>query len=527
VADATSDRASGGRGEETLVRTFLLADVRGYTRYTAEHGDDAASALARRLAGLVGATVPEFGGELLEVRGDETLCVFSSARQALRAAVDVQRRLRAPEESEPFPLGVGMGLDAGEATPTDGGYRGAALNMAGRLVSAAGPGEVLATERLVRLSGPVGGLHWSRPRSMRLKGLADPELVVRVESDEPLPQPPAPPSERGSRTRRRTVLAAAAVVVAVAGTGAWWSTTGSSRVSVTLRADSVAILDPATGRIEGDVRLRGVPAAIVAGPQDVWAAEPNLQEIAKIDPATLKPHEHGVSVAPSSLAADGKQLVVYDGETSHGVTIDSATFAQSPFQVPAGHCGGYATFDCYQGGLVVGGGYVWVGVSQTQSTWRLAPDTLEVDGKPVRHVYPDQLAYGLNRVWALGYAGNWLAEIDPRTATRLNLFSPPGRGHTGAQTPPLATGDNLVWLLEGSGNLVTVDPTGTSGPTVALGEGLTALTIANGNIWVTSSTGLLYRVSLYTRKLTDIIHLHHPAEGVAVGYNRVWVTLGH
>src|SRR5262249_9689379 len=67
-----------------------------------------------------------------------------------------------------------------------GGYRGAALNMAGRLVSAAGPGEALATERLVRLSGPVDGLHWSRPRSMRLKGLADPELVVQVEPDDSL-----------------------------------------------------------------------------------------------------------------------------------------------------------------------------------------------------------------------------------------------------------------------------------------------------------------------------------------------------
>jgi len=43
VADATSDREhageGGGRGE-AIVRTFLLADVRGYTRYTREHGDE-------------------------------------------------------------------------------------------------------------------------------------------------------------------------------------------------------------------------------------------------------------------------------------------------------------------------------------------------------------------------------------------------------------------------------------------------------------------------------------------------------
>ena len=69
------------------IRTFLFADMRGYTRFTQEYGDDAASALAGRFADLVLEAVPEFEGELLELRGDEALCVFRSARQALRASV--------------------------------------------------------------------------------------------------------------------------------------------------------------------------------------------------------------------------------------------------------------------------------------------------------------------------------------------------------------------------------------------------------------------------------------------------------
>ena len=96
------------------IRTFLFADLRGYTRYTQEHGDDAASALAGRFADVVKGAVPEFEGELLELRGDEALCVFRSARQALRASVELQRRLRTGSEAEPaFPIGVGMGMDAG------------------------------------------------------------------------------------------------------------------------------------------------------------------------------------------------------------------------------------------------------------------------------------------------------------------------------------------------------------------------------------------------------------------------------
>ena len=38
------------------IRTFLFADMRGYTRYTQEHGDDAASGLAGRFADLVKAS---------------------------------------------------------------------------------------------------------------------------------------------------------------------------------------------------------------------------------------------------------------------------------------------------------------------------------------------------------------------------------------------------------------------------------------------------------------------------------------
>src|SRR6478752_2373818 len=143
------------------IRTFLFADMRGYTRYTQEHGDDAASALAGRFADLVKEAVPEFEGELLELRGDEALCVFRSARQALRASVELQRRLRTGLDEQPaFPIGVGMGVDAGEAVPTHGGYRGAALNLAARLCALAKPGEILASETVIGLSSRVDGMRF-------------------------------------------------------------------------------------------------------------------------------------------------------------------------------------------------------------------------------------------------------------------------------------------------------------------------------------------------------------------------------
>src|SRR4051794_2918192 len=74
------------------VRTFLIADVRGYTRFTQEHGDEAAARLTTRFAALAREVVEAWGGQVLELRRDEVLAVFGSARQALRAALALHGR---------------------------------------------------------------------------------------------------------------------------------------------------------------------------------------------------------------------------------------------------------------------------------------------------------------------------------------------------------------------------------------------------------------------------------------------------
>ena len=112
---------------EVGIRTFLIADVRGYTRFTQERGDEAAARLATRFAELARETIEASGGTLVELRGDEALAVFESARQALRAAAELQERFVAETVADPsLPLAVGIGLDVGEAVRVDGGYRGGA-----------------------------------------------------------------------------------------------------------------------------------------------------------------------------------------------------------------------------------------------------------------------------------------------------------------------------------------------------------------------------------------------------------------
>ncbi len=163
------------------VRAFLIADVRGYTRYTRERGDDAAARLAARFADLIREGLAGTDGELVDLRGDEAALAFGSVRQALRTALVLQDRFARERAADPtLPLGVGMGLDAGEAVAVAGGYRGMALNLAARLCAAASAGEVLVSEAVAHLAGPVEGLACLDRRPLTLKGLDAPVRALQA-----------------------------------------------------------------------------------------------------------------------------------------------------------------------------------------------------------------------------------------------------------------------------------------------------------------------------------------------------------
>jgi YVTN family beta-propeller protein len=175
-------------GVSAEILAFLIADIRGYTHFTETRGDEAGAALATAFAEIVGEGVEARGGRVVELRGDEALAVFRSPRQALRAAVDLQLVLADEVALDPsLPLGVGMGIDAGEAVPVEGGYRGGALNMAARLCSRARAGEILTSPGVLHLTRAVEGLRFVAHGSLDLKGLAEPVLVhaVVAEGQEP------------------------------------------------------------------------------------------------------------------------------------------------------------------------------------------------------------------------------------------------------------------------------------------------------------------------------------------------------
>jgi adenylate cyclase len=171
--------SAGDRG--TAILTFLIADVRDYTRFTQAHGDEAAARLASAFAEIAHEGVEAHGGEVIELRGDEALAVFQSAREALRAAVALQVTFADEVQLDAsVPLRVGIGLDAGEAVRVNGGYRGGALNLAARLCAQATAGEVLVSQGVVHLARAIDGVRFQEYGELELKGLSEPVRVYRA-----------------------------------------------------------------------------------------------------------------------------------------------------------------------------------------------------------------------------------------------------------------------------------------------------------------------------------------------------------
>jgi tetratricopeptide (TPR) repeat protein len=91
---------------------------------------------------------------------------------------------------------VGVGLDAGEAAPVEGGLRGTALNLAARLCAAAAPGDVLVSETVTTLARKVEGLAYEPRGAQRFKGFDEPVAVFALVAEErAAPDSPGPGPE--------------------------------------------------------------------------------------------------------------------------------------------------------------------------------------------------------------------------------------------------------------------------------------------------------------------------------------------
>jgi class 3 adenylate cyclase len=159
----------------TLTVAVLFVDVAGFTTLTETMGDAAAAAVLDRFSDLVRGAAATHDGRVVKQIGDEFMVVFPDGAAAVRCGLDVCRR--AADEPD-FPA-LRLGAHAGPVLYRDADYLGTTVNLAARVTSEAGAGELVVTDAVRRAADDALGLDWRPLGARTLKGLAEPvELWV-------------------------------------------------------------------------------------------------------------------------------------------------------------------------------------------------------------------------------------------------------------------------------------------------------------------------------------------------------------
>lgn len=169
---------TSGASAPTGTVTFLFSDIEGSSRRWETYPEAMPSAIHRYEA-LMRDAVEKHRGHVFKTVGDACCAVFSSALDALRAALDAQQTIGEQNFSAVDGLRMRIGLHSGDAEEREGDYLGSAVNRVARLMSVGSGGQVLlsgATYELVQTTAGADA-EFTDLGSHRLKDLAHPEHV--------------------------------------------------------------------------------------------------------------------------------------------------------------------------------------------------------------------------------------------------------------------------------------------------------------------------------------------------------------
>ncbi len=166
VLSAAGGDVDGEARAHHLVVCFT--DLQGFTKFTADKGDVAASRLLTEHYQTAGPIVRSRGGRIVKRLGDGLMVTFSEPTAAVLAAVELV-------ESPPKPLHVRAGLHAGEVLIDRADVVGHVVNVAARVAETASGDEVLISRDLRDALSveELPQLQIGRARARRLKGLSE------------------------------------------------------------------------------------------------------------------------------------------------------------------------------------------------------------------------------------------------------------------------------------------------------------------------------------------------------------------
>ncbi len=337
----------------------------------------------------------------------------------------------------------------------------------------------------------------------------------------PAPSHPLPVSGARAVVRdRRALTAVLAAAIAVGAAAAvlyvWTNRPGSDPI---VNGNAVAIIDPHSDRVTGQVAVGAVPTALALGHGSLWVGNTVDQTVSRIDLASGEVvRAIAVGGIPLSIAV-GKNAVWVVRRRADGypelIAIDPRfdVVRQAPRRIP-----GDPLSDA---SVVVGPDGLWV-AAEAGSLQHLDPAGSRVTASIDTGNNVTSLAVGAGGIWASDASGDNVARIDP--AGRLVVATTPVGEGSGA----VAFGAGALWAADRlDDTVVRIDPaTNSVTTTIPVGRAPTAVVVGLGSVWVANSRdGTVSRIDPATNRVVKMIAVGGSPRSVVVGNGRVWVSV--
>jgi len=171
--------AAPGAAAVRLTQTFMFTDIVRSTNLVEAIGDDAWADLLRWHDETLRTLFARHGGTEIDHAGDGFFVAFDTPAAAVDCAVAIQRTLVEHRRTQGFSPQVRIGLHAVEATRRGTRYQGKGVHQAARIAALADAGQIVASLDTARAA--PSRFPMSEPRTMTLKGIAEPIQVVQID----------------------------------------------------------------------------------------------------------------------------------------------------------------------------------------------------------------------------------------------------------------------------------------------------------------------------------------------------------
>jgi YVTN family beta-propeller protein len=336
----------------------------------------------------------------------------------------------------------------------------------------------------------------------------------------------------GPARRRAVVVAAIAAVVLVIATVAAVLTRGrSASAPISLRANSLGLIDRATGRLRSSVPIAGTPARLRIDGRRVWVTSDDSRTVSLVDSSTgAIARVVPVGTFPSDLAVGEGALWMVNSQSGRLVKInpDYGTVQSLTLHSSATLSSHHNRNDVDPWSVTTGAGAVWI-TDGTRVLRRADPATGRVTSYDVSDRV-NAVAVERNALWAISGPSASVLQINPRNGKVIARVASGGR--PGVESPyptAVAAGPDSIWVLNANTADVTrIDPTEARvTETIAIGiaRGPRRLAVGAGAAWVADADGTLARIDTSTNAMT-VKSIAPSLYDVGVGAGGVWVTSG-